>query len=599
MLYDAYAVDALENGSFTASGGAWTGARYTGAGNGACANGQPNIGTWEAQGLFFSYVPSTVTQQVTITSPSTVLLTYQARNRGDVPQAIAQVSLSDSNETVTSGEWSPPTTLTEYGMSVTTTTPNEVITVTIAGRDNRGWAGCYGTIFHSASLSLTPAIIPPAPRQYLVWENQSLQVSAPEGKEFISASAWYGNPNNQNEGADVSAIVTSIFANQTTGLLQSNNSLYGDPIPGVVKVLLVDFVIGDLPNANNSQSPTVDASPSPTPTPEPSPTPEPTPSNQPTPEPQPSPQPSPTIPPELPPSEPLPLPTPSPSPQPSPIPQPEPPPVVVPSIPEPTPEPSNPTPNPEPTLTPEELDPTQESTPDPKLPPEPQTESDDDSGESNPTDSLPPSDEPSDIDDQITNPATDADNDANASLDFSNDSSDEDPQPQDPQPQSAIESNSNLPSDAPLDNEEEPTTTKNTKPLPNGGVEIFGTPTQPQVIGEDGQLTPPPPPPGSGLPIPPDAITVAETFIGQPGGMALNSPDVAEEMVYEPLNLPSLDIIPLLGAGVESLNKAYVALSNIGVDLDPLTRKKAKKIILTAIIAQQTIATTSLSLVRR
>lgn len=603
MLYDAYAVDALENGSFTSPAGAWVGARDTGAGNGACANGQPNIGTWEPQGLFFSYIQSSVSQQVVISVPSTVLLTYQARNRGDVPQAIAQVSLSDSNETVTSGQWSPPTILTQYGMSVTTTVPNEVITVTISGRDNRGWAGCYGTIFHSASLSLTPAIIPPSPRQYSLMENQSQVITAPEGKQFISASAWYGNPNNQNEGADVSAIVTSIFANQTSATLESNNSLYGDPVPGVVKILLVDFSLGDLPNANNSQSPTDDASPSPTPSPtpipEPSPTPEPSPSNQPTPEPQPSPQPSPTIPPELPPSEPLPLPTPSPSPQPSPTPQPEPPPVVVPSIPEPTPEPFTPTPNPEPTPTLEELDPTQESTPDPELPPEPQTESDDDSGESNPADSLPSSDEPSDIDDQITNPATDADNDANASLDFANDSSDKDSQPQDPQPQSAIKSNSNLPSDAPLNSGEKPTTTKDSKPLPNGGVEILGTPTQPQVIGEDGQLTPPPPPPGSGLPIDPEAVTVAETFIGQPGGMALNSPDIAEEMVYEPLDLPSLDIVPLLGAGVESLNKAYVALSNIGVDLDPLTRKKAKKIILTAIIAQQTIATTSLSLVRR
>ena len=58
----------------------------------------------------------------------------------------------------------------------------------------------------------------------------------------------------------------------------------------------------------------------------------------------------------------------------------------------------------------------------------------------------------------------------------------------------------------------------------NGGIEFFGTKDQPQVIGEDGQLTPPPPPPGSGLPIPADAITIPATFIGQPGGVTFNSP---------------------------------------------------------------------------
>ena len=111
----------------------------------------------------------------------------------------------------------------------------------------------------------------------------------------------------------------------------------------------------------------------------------------------------------------------------------------------------------------------------------------------------------------------------------------------------------------------------------NGGVEFFGTKEQPQVMGEDGQLTPPPPPPGSGLPIPDDAITVAETFIGQPGGMTFNSPDVAVpvEPIVVTVNIP----------GAQALANAYVALANIGNDMAPLTRKKAKKILVTTVVA--------------
>ena len=116
----------------------------------------------------------------------------------------------------------------------------------------------------------------------------------------------------------------------------------------------------------------------------------------------------------------------------------------------------------------------------------------------------------------------------------------------------------------------------------NGGIEFFGTKSQPQVIGEDGKLTPPPPPPGSGLPIPPDAITTADTFIGQPGGTTFNAPDIAVPVVLTPLT-GAVASIP----GAEALNQAFVALANIGNDMSPITRKKAKKIlVITALVSQ-------------
>ena len=115
----------------------------------------------------------------------------------------------------------------------------------------------------------------------------------------------------------------------------------------------------------------------------------------------------------------------------------------------------------------------------------------------------------------------------------------------------------------------------------NGGIEFFGTKTQPQVVGEDGKLTPPPPPPGSGLPIPPDAITLVDTFIGQPGGTTFNAPDVAVPVIETPVT-GALAAVP----GVQALNHAFVAMANIGNDMSPITRKKAKKIlVLTTVIA--------------
>ena len=115
----------------------------------------------------------------------------------------------------------------------------------------------------------------------------------------------------------------------------------------------------------------------------------------------------------------------------------------------------------------------------------------------------------------------------------------------------------------------------------NGGIQFFGTQTAPQVINEDGVLTPPAPPPGSGLPIPPDAITTLDTFIGQPGGTTFNAPDVAVPVVLVPLS-GAIASIP----GAQAINRAFNALANVGNDMSPVTRKKAKKLLVVALVGQ-------------
>ena len=114
----------------------------------------------------------------------------------------------------------------------------------------------------------------------------------------------------------------------------------------------------------------------------------------------------------------------------------------------------------------------------------------------------------------------------------------------------------------------------------NGGIEFYGTKSAPQVVGEDGKLTPAAPPPGSGLPLPADAITTEDTFIGQPGGTTFNAPDIAVPVEPIVVNIE----IPGVGEAAQALANAYVAVANIGNDMSPVTRKKAKKILVATLI---------------
>jgi len=58
----------------------------------------------------------------------------------------------------------------------------------------------------------------------------------------------------------------------------------------------------------------------------------------------------------------------------------------------------------------------------------------------------------------------------------------------------------------------------------------------------------------------------------------------------EPTN-PVFDV-PVLGAAFKGLADAFNALANIGADLPPAVRERAKKIVLSAIIVTQ-VATTA------
>ena len=349
------------------------------------------------------------------------------------------------------------------------------------------------------------------------------------------------------------------------------------------------------PTALPTPSPSPSDAPSPTPTPEPSLSPTPTespipePSVSPTPIPQPTPQPTPS--PQI--DTPLPSPTPEPTPSNTPAPTIEP---VAPQPVQPTPEPQPvPQPQPVPIAQPE---PAKEPDPVPEIAPEPAPDetpvpAEEPAPVAEPVPAEKPAEEPAPIPAEEPVPIADVapepapiDDIAPEPVAIEEPAPVEEPasEPVKETVDGLIENNPNsLPETEPkLPPEEKlvPHIQEDKVGVENGGIEFFGTKSQPQVIGEDGQLTPPPPAPGSGDPIPPDAITTTETFIGQAGGVTFNSPDIA--VTVEPIEI-NIDI-PGVGDAAQAMADAYVALANIGNDMSPITRKKAKKILAATIV---------------
>ena len=364
----------------------------------------------------------------------------------------------------------------------------------------------------------------------------------------------------------------------------------------VAPVVTAEVIVEPTPTPSPTESPTPTPSPTPseTATPQPSPTPTltptPEPSSSPTPLPQPSPEPVPepyvpdVVPPpaiEPPPAlEPEPAPEEIPTPEPDPsdivlVVDPEPIPIEIPPVEEPPP--TEPTPE---TELPTDTPPDQETDTPPDVAPVPDTISED-------TPPLPS--EPPVVEEVAPEPPVVVDENTTAETWAPEVAPEEYLAPDEISAYKEIglvpNSVDQLPTDVPKEAPAEvlvPHVQIDVPGVENGGIQFFGTKSQPQVVQEDGTLTPPAPPPGSGDPIPPDAITIEDTFIGQVGGTTFNAPDVAVPVVLVPLT-GAIASVP----GAEAVNKAFNAMQNIGNDMSPITRKKAKKIlVITAVLGQ-------------
>jgi hypothetical protein len=160
----AQAADSLVNGTFGSTGGGWIDASYSGTGDPACPSGQPNIGTWGANALSFSYERKTVYQDVVISKPSSVKLTFTVQNRYDQANTIW---FSADLGSVSTGNFTPSTSGQTVSLSFVTTIPNQTVRVSFTGQDQSYWAGCYASQVTNAFLSFSQNGLNEAERVFL------------------------------------------------------------------------------------------------------------------------------------------------------------------------------------------------------------------------------------------------------------------------------------------------------------------------------------------------------------------------------------------------------------------------------------------------
>lgn len=234
----------LSNGSFVTGNGGWNGP----TGGPSCSNGLPAVGGWDNQnGLFFSYSQGSVNQQVVVPEPSSLTLSYAVTG---IWGGTYQATLADSNETQTTGVLTAVQSPQNQTLSITTTSPNEVVTVTFSGKDGLFWAGCYGPSIKNAALTGEPTtpVIPENSVWQSVWENQTVFLTAPSGSTFASISfISYGLPEgengqytiNPNCHASLTEQQLSQYLGQSTLEIGAFNHIFGDPCPGAGKRLAV------------------------------------------------------------------------------------------------------------------------------------------------------------------------------------------------------------------------------------------------------------------------------------------------------------------------------------------------------------------------
>lgn len=263
--------NALTNGSFVADGGGWSGAN---GGNG-CSSGSPSIGGWAANRLALSYVQETVSQSVIVQQPSTLNLSISAHFPWGGQYSI---SIQDDDQNVSTGllnvsDWNSPSV--SHSLSVTTSQPSEVVTVSISGRDNMFWAGCYGPQFSNAELiasPTTPATTTTTIPENLVWielnEGWGGEITAPSGVFSSVLFASYGNPEGSNGSYTLGwchaqnslSIIEELVIGNSSAVLNASNGVFGDPCGGTYKRLYVAAVYAPVATTTTSTTSTTTTS---------------------------------------------------------------------------------------------------------------------------------------------------------------------------------------------------------------------------------------------------------------------------------------------------------------------------------------------------
>lgn len=147
----------LVNGEFSPAGGGWAGSGFV-LGTGCAANNpaavRPSLGSWAAASLSFGRTASTVRQAVVVPQPTVVTFEITGNVRGDDPTGWFKVDLSDSDESRSTNRQSGSSLITPkaFRLAVTTTAPNETVSIVLSGRGMKQWMGCYGPVLTKATF---------------------------------------------------------------------------------------------------------------------------------------------------------------------------------------------------------------------------------------------------------------------------------------------------------------------------------------------------------------------------------------------------------------------------------------------------------------
>ena len=253
------AANEIVNPTFSSAGGGWAGA----SGGASCSGGNPSLGSWQSNALNFSYVWNVVTQTVVISQPSAVQFSYTVQDRTENwINGRYSVLISDGDQSVTSGIVIAPNEQTTLTLSLTTTQPNEVVTIAIGGDDNGlFWAGCYGPIFTNAQISVAQVS-----RTWIELNEGGSGTLSANGGTFTSVIfASYGTPNGSSgeytqgscHAQSSTSVIESLLIGNSSATVVASNGIFGDPCGGSYKRLyvLAEYVSGTSPTTTTTIAP--------------------------------------------------------------------------------------------------------------------------------------------------------------------------------------------------------------------------------------------------------------------------------------------------------------------------------------------------------
>jgi hypothetical protein len=107
-------------------------------------------------------------------------------------------------------------------------------------RADNNTTAVYSPYSNIVSLNIPYPVTPPTvPQGASVYsEGQVAELIAPANHRISSILGYYGDPSDSRNGLDVSPTLAQFVGSQSA-TIQANNELFGDPAPGIVKIMIL------------------------------------------------------------------------------------------------------------------------------------------------------------------------------------------------------------------------------------------------------------------------------------------------------------------------------------------------------------------------